>query len=265
VERRDRVVLGLRFDGRPSDTSVTVVFPTQRTRSLSLLRAAAIFVALMTGGTRSASAQIYNWIDANGSMVISNVPKGVNLGNQSYVVPAAGSNIRAARAVEPTHSRLFDDLIASHASRNGVRADLVRAVIQVESAFNPRALSTKGAMGLMQLMPATARQFGVFNAFDPSENLRGGIAYLRQLLDKYNGSERLALAAYNAGPAAVDRFGQTVPPFRETRDYVTRIRSLAGARLTPAVSSSTTPIFRVVDLIDGREVVRYTDQRPADR
>ena len=242
-----------------------MVFPIQRRASLSLFRAAAILVVLMAAGTRPANAQIYNWVDANGSMVISNVPKGTNLGTQSYVVPAATATIRATKAVEPTRSRLFDDLIAAHASRNGVRADLVRAVIQVESAFNPRALSVKGAMGLMQLMPATARQFGVFNAFDPSENIRGGIAYLRQLLDKYNGSERLALAAYNAGPAAVDRFGQTVPPFRETRDYVTRIRGLAGARLTQSVSSSIAPIFRIVDVIDGREVIRYTDHLPSTR
>ena len=83
-------------------------------------------------------------------------------------------------------------------------------------------------MGLMQLMPATARQFGVRNAFNPDENVRAGVAYLRQLLDRYDNNEELALAAYNAGPGAVDRHGQTIPPYRETRDYVTRVNGIAG-------------------------------------
>jgi soluble lytic murein transglycosylase-like protein len=152
-------------------------------------------------------------------------------------------------------------VIEEHATRNGVRKDLVRAVIQVESAFNPRAVSSKGAMGLMQLMPATARQFGVRNAFDPDENVRGGVAYLRQLLDRYDGNERLALAAYNAGPGAVDRYGETVPPYRETRDYVSRVDRLAGQ--TEGRSPSGRPrIYKVVETIDGREVTKYTDVPP---
>ena len=222
-------------------------------------------LTLIAASTRTADAQIYSWVDSAGSLVVSNVPPGTNLGIRSYDVPETTS-IRATRSVEPTRSRVFDEVIEAHASRTGVRADLVRAVIQVESAFNPRAISSKGAKGLMQLMPATARQFGVADAFDPSENVRAGVAYLRQLLDRYSGNERLALAAYNAGPSAVDRFGQTVPPFPETRDYVTRIRGLAGAGApVPSIASAQTRIFRTVEVIDGREVVRYTDDASTGR
>jgi soluble lytic murein transglycosylase-like protein len=204
-------------------------------------------------------AQIYSWTDADGRFVVSNVAPGANPGIASYQVPRSDT-VRATEYVAPERSRFFDDLIDTYAERSGIRSDLVRAVIQVESAFNPHAVSNKGAMGLMQLMPATARQFGVRNAFDPDENVRGGVAYLRQLLDRYDGDERLALAAYNAGPGAVDRHGQTVPPFRETREYVSRVNRLAGERrAAPESSSGPTRIYRVVEVIDGREVVKYTD------
>ena len=229
---------------------------------LTALRVAAL-ASVLAAVARPADAQIFSWVDENGSLVVSNVAQGTNLGVPSFDVPES-DGIRATRYVAPEKSRSFDDLIEEHATRNGVRRDLVRAVIQVESAFNPRAVSNKGAMGLMQLMPATARRFGVANALDPEQNVRGGVAYLRQLLDRYNGNERLALAAYNAGPAAVDRHGQTVPPFRETRDYVSRVNGLAGTR--PASSSSPgSRIYRVVEVIDGREIVKYTDQDPNAR
>jgi soluble lytic murein transglycosylase-like protein len=243
--------------------SVRVVFPALTRTSRALWRLCA-FAILMAAPTR-ADAQIYSWLDANGGLVVSNVAPGTNMGLVSYEVPES-EGIRTTRYVAPEQSRSYDGLIEEHASRNGLRRDLVRAVIQVESAFNPRAVSSKGAIGLMQLMPATARQFGVTNAFDPSENVRGGTAYLRQLLDRYDGDERLALAAYNAGPGAVDRHGQTVPPFRETRDYVSRVKGLSG---TAAPSSSGgsphSRIYRTVEVIDGREVVKYTDQDPATR
>src|SRR5688500_774065 len=122
----------------------------------------------------------------------------------------------------------FEPLIRQHASRRGIRPDLVRAVIQVESAFNPRAVSPKGAMGLMQLMPATAAQFGVRDPFNASENIRAGVTYLRQLLDRYHDDEQLALAAYNAGPNAVKKYGNKIPPYKETQNYVLKITGIRG-------------------------------------
>lgn len=234
------------------------------TPSLLTLGRLALVLAL-TSIASQAEAQIFSWTDTDGNLVVSNVAPGTNMGIASYEVPAADTAIRTTRYVAPEKSRSFDDLIDEHASRQGVRKDLVRAVIQVESAFNPRAISNKGAVGLMQLMPATARQLGVTNPFDPSENVRGGVAYLRQLLDRYNGDERLALAAYNAGPGAVDNHGHTVPPYRETRDYVSKVKGIAGA--DSGVSASTggrTKIYRVVEVIDGREVIKFTDQRVSD-
>lgn len=230
-------------------------------RSSRVLVSTCALLLLFLSGT--AQAQIYSWQDANGRLVLSNVAPGTNLGIPSYDVPQTEA-VRTTRYAPPERSRAFDDIIEEHATRGGVRKDLVKAVIQVESAFNPRAVSTKGAMGLMQLMPATARQLGVANAFDPDQNIRGGVAYLRQLLDRYDGSETLALAAYNAGPGAVDRHGQAIPPYRETRDYVSRVNGIAGQRGSSGSSSgSRKRIYRVVELIDGREVVRYSDRAPS--
>jgi soluble lytic murein transglycosylase-like protein len=113
-------------------------------------------------------------------------------------------------------------LATAAARRHGLEPALVLAVVQVESAFRPHAISPKGAQGLMQLMPPTARELGVKDAFDPEQNLDGGARYLRQLLVRYKGDVKRALAAYNAGPGAVDRH-QGVPPYRETRQYVRRV------------------------------------------
>ena len=119
----------------------------------------------------------------------------------------------------------IDNLIRTHATRFAIDPYLVFLVIEQESHFHPRAVSPKGARGLMQLMPGTARRFGVARPFDPAENIRGGTQYLKQLLSMFNGRVDLALASYNAGEGRVLGYGNRVPPFKETRDYVKRISS----------------------------------------
>jgi soluble lytic murein transglycosylase-like protein len=137
----------------------------------------------------------------------------------------------------------IDDHIARASDLTGVDKDFVHSVIRHESNFNPRAVSPKGAQGLMQLMPGTARQLGVDNAFDPASNVQGGSQYLRELLLRYQGDAAKALAAYNAGPAAVDRY-HGVPPYPETRSYVARVitsynqRKLVAARKPSAKPAS---------------------------
>lgn len=108
------------------------------------------------------------------------------------------------------------------AGRHDVDSDLVHSMIRVESNYNPFAVSSKGALGLMQLVPSTARRFSVSDAFNPAQNVEGGVRYMKYLLNLYKGDKRLALAAYNAGEGTVERY-QGVPPFRETRDYVYRV------------------------------------------
>ena len=226
--------------------------------SLDMLNRIGI-AALLLGLSAPAQAQIYSWRDANGNLVLSNKRPATSVSLASYAVPKAPS-VRVTRSAVPDRALAYEDLISEHSRNNGVRADLVRAVMQVESGFNPLARSPKGAMGLMQLMPATAKQYGVRNAFNPADNVRAGVAYLRELLDRYQNNEELALAAYNAGPGAVDKHGQSVPPYRETHSYVAQIGKMAGK----PVQTRDKTIYKSTDTTaDGREVPKYTNVRSA--
>lgn len=138
---------------------------------------------------------------------------------------AAGFNFYGAGTSLTAHASEFDDMITAAAQRHGLDESLLKAVVHAESGFSPTAVSSAGAKGLMQLMDATAQSLGVTNSFDPAQNLEGGAKFLRQLLARYQGNEVLALAAYNAGPGAVDKWGG-VPPYQETQTYVPRILGL---------------------------------------
>jgi hypothetical protein len=218
-------------------------------------------IALAIVATASvADAQIYTWRDAGGSLVLSDKAPGEQVaGVRTFKVPHSAEPVLVTRPTSRGYRDNYDDLILEHARTQGLRPDLVRAVVQVESGYNRLAVSQKGAQGLMQLMPATAVRLGVRSPFDPEENIRGGTTYLRQLLDRFDGNEELALAAYNAGPLAVNRYGNQVPPYRETRDYVRKVKTQTTVR----AGQPARPIYyRTVEVIDGRAVIRYSDSPP---
>jgi soluble lytic murein transglycosylase len=215
------------------------------------------WLALAAAFPGAAAAQIYSWRDESGTLVMSDRP--LAKGARTYAVRESPEVRSTRKVIEWSRSDDYESLIREHALSQGVRPDLVRAVIQTESAFDPYARSHKGALGLMQLMPETAAELGVVDPFNPEQNIRGGVQYLRRLLDRYDNNETLALAAYNAGPSAVDRYGN-VPPYRETRNYVARIQSRTGETLR-----SSSRVYRTVETIDGRRVPRYSNRKPAAR
>lgn len=205
-----------------------------------------------------AHAQIYTWRDSAGNLVLSNKPPVDNEGPVTTYAVAGAAKLRTTASDDDRAPR-YHELIEAAAERHGVSAALVRAVIQAESAFNPRAVSPKGAMGLMQLMPATARELGVADPFHPEQNIHGGVAYLSRLLTRYDQNVELALAAYNAGPGAVERYGR-IPPYRETQAYV---RKIAGASVAPA-APPTPVIYKWIETRGGAAVVRYSNVAPKD-
>lgn len=169
------------------------------------------------GAWQNIGAEIFAYRDERGIVHFSNVretPRWIPLS----VPPSVPSRTLDA----PKQEYPFAGIVAAHALRAGVDAALVRAIIKVESNFDPRARSHKGAIGLMQLLPQTARLYGRANLYEPVENIRVGIRHLKLLLEKFQNNLRLALAAYNAGAAAVTRYGG-VPPFPETIEYVGRV------------------------------------------
>lgn len=164
-------------------------------------------------------AEIFTLVQPDGSLLITDQPP----------FPPATPTLAVARPEHP---------IDSIARRHGMDPLLVRAVIRVESNFDPRAVSPKGAAGLMQLMPETAMRYGVDNRFDPLQNIDGGVRYLRDLMAMFDGNLSLALAAYNAGEGAVLKYGRRIPPYPESQQYVVRVRSFYNQlrRADPAMS-----------------------------
>ena len=182
-------------------------------------------LALWLGGAVSADAQIYGYTNEKGVLILSNIPTD----NRMNLI-ADGTPEQAGRVWR--YNGQYDALIMRAARESGMDHALVKAVIAVESAFNRFARSHKGAQGLMQLMPATARRYGVVNPYDPWQNISGGTRHLRDLMDEFH-DVRLSLAAYNAGATPVRRLNK-VPPYRETQDYVKKVLAVysAGSRIS---------------------------------
>lgn len=186
-------------------------------------------VPVSTSSTMKAARQAAQEVD---SLMASrsSLDRRTAVGSQPVVPGVARQELISPEAV--------DKAIDTAAQRHGVDANLVRAVVKVESNFNPHAVSRKGAMGLMQLMPSTARSLNVGNAFDPNQNVDGGVRHLKSLLQDYNGNLELSLAAYNAGSGAVNR-SRGIPPFPETRDYVKKITEIYwGTAFKPRVQET---------------------------
>jgi soluble lytic murein transglycosylase-like protein len=171
-------------------------------------------------------ADIYVYTAADGAVSLSNVPTderyAVLIAEPAAVVPSR-EVARRPSSSGPSGKSRFDQAIRTAARAHGLESALLHAVISVESGYNPKAVSKKGAAGLMQLMPGTAKRYGVADAFDPVQNLNGGARYLRDLLDMFDSDLNLALAAFNAGERAVVKYGHRIPPYRETVRYVPRV------------------------------------------
>ena len=203
-------------------------------KTLKTMRCALVSFVLGCCLVQLTPASVYSYTADDGSVNLSNVPADNRykelIPEQKVLIPVQQDNALATPSVAeqkplPTlaNKARYDRIVNAAARTYGLESALLHAVISVESRYNPKAVSSKGAAGLMQLMPATARRYGVDDSLDPVQNIDGGAKYLRDLLKLFNSDVSLALAAYNAGENAVVRNGNRIPPNRETMDYVPKV------------------------------------------
>jgi hypothetical protein len=217
-----------------------------------MFRTALVVCTLFLAAT-GVSADIYKYVDENGVVCYTDAP----YGKTSQHVSSDKKYRRTEQAAAVVFPRDYSQFIHKAASKYDLEPELIRAVIKTESNGNHRAISRKGAIGLMQLMPSTASDMNVSNPFNPEENIEGGTRYLKYLLERFKGNMTLALAAYNSGPGTVEKYGN-VPPIDETRQYVKRIFNLYNGKKSYAFSDvsaspareKTAPIYKVL-LEDG--------------
>jgi soluble lytic murein transglycosylase-like protein len=230
----------------------------------------ALLVVVSFLGSLQAAEDITAHRDADGRVVFVNeaspgTSSTSNSGRRVLASASSGSSVSSAESESSegagsaesggARSESVHSIIEEAASRHQIDPELVRAIVRVESNFNPYAVSPKGARGLMQLIPATARRFGVRNAFDPRSNLDGGLRYLKHLLGMFDGDLRLSLAAYNAGEEAVSR-SRGIPPYRETQNYVRKIAELYPLRSMP---TGVPPAPMIVKFVDSQGVVHFSN------
>lgn len=204
-----------------------------------------------------AEAGIYKYVGEDGVVLYTDVPQGKGAAKviktkekNNKAISSDSKPVKVAYSASTTHNDSYHPIINQKAKENEVDPSLVTAVIKAESNGNPHAVSRKGAMGLMQLMPGTADDLQVKNPFDPEENIDGGTRYLRYLIERFNGNLTLALAAYNAGPKTVEKHG-SVPPIAETKHYVRKVLAIYKGKTDISFSGlnrmkKSEPIYKII-------------------
>jgi len=199
--------------------------------------------------TDSADADIFTYKDENGIVCYTDTPfdkKATRIVKDTAPHAALENN---SETNDSTPTADFSTIVHEKAALYDLDPSLIKAVITTESNWNSRAISSKGAMGLMQLMPTTATDMRVHNPFDPEQNIEGGARYLKYLLERFHGDLTLALAAYNAGPTTVEKYGYTIPPINETQNYVRKVLSLYNGETNDTFPGSSSQNGKKAELI----------------
>jgi|SRR5262245_12737367 len=235
----------------------------KRNRTVLIPSISILMVSMSTDPAR-AEDKIQAFVNPNGKVVFTNL-----VDNTPTPLPGRAATDTLAQEMPGSLKALVDSISANH----GVDAELVQAVMKTESNYNRWAVSNKGALGLMQLIPSTGRRYGVRDFFDPQQNIDGGVQYLKFLLEKFNGDLDLSLAAYNAGENLVERLGR-IPAIPETTDYVRKVRALYKKKSAPVTVSSASPAVTAVSAqapsskiyktVDSRGIVHFSNIEPSN-